>query len=176
MALTTYALDGHDLYPGVSFFQGSPGGPTFFPQWVRPSTNNNVPAGPGLLFSAGGVTNPHVFYCPGRTEGDRMTYTGYYYWDARQNVTNAAGSELSYWVASSNDKGATWFNSHNANTGLVIVLEQCNSDNDPTVSGFPVAPFGYARHNHGPGYNYVQLNGAASSSTTRRISWRATLS
>ncbi len=114
------------------------------------------PESPGMLWVGGYLKNPNVFYCPGRAVGDRFTNTqgAYAPWSSN------GWCEIAYLVATGDDKGATWFRVGRSDPELPIAFDFCAQDSDP-AAGYAPAPFGFARHRHGNGYNFVCLDGSA---------------
>ena len=155
IGLNAYAADANSYLPGNAPFPVfGTAGLTFYRNGFD-FQDGYKPFGPGLLYRGGYLPNPHVFYCPGRSEGDRFTYSGTYFW-----AVSNGWCEISYWIGSSDDHGARWFRLGSGDPGLVVGLDQCSLDSDTTVAGNPLTPLGLSRHHHGSGYNFLLLDGS----------------
>ena len=154
IAMHLYALDFHDYFPAAVPLPNF-GVLTFYRNGYDVSDNKLF--GPGYLVQGNYLQDPHSLYCPGRVSGDRYTYNGTYPW----SLTGSSWCELSYWIASGDDRGGTWFRVGKSSGELAIAFDQCTMDSDTTVSGNPWVPMGYVRHNHGAGYNFALMDGSA---------------
>ena len=128
--------------------------------WRRYNKANfNGPLGAGLLYREGFVQSPDLFFCPGRTDGERYTKDyGQSGWERFGNNT----CESSYYLATTNrapNENLDYSTSHHmakADSGKVLQFEVCilshgTTDPDPWYADW--YPYGAARHGHGNGYN-----------------------
>ena len=133
------------------------------------------PYGLGMLVSGGYIAKDAaggVFYCPGRSQGQRLTaiFSG----GGSGAWRNFPGGwmECSYFSAMSNVyfpgvgdlQGANfqkWHRFGRTDGGKMLAVDYCAKTTDPATGYSTWAPWGAQRHNHGQGYNAATFDGAA---------------
>jgi len=80
LALYTYSSDAAIVSPARPFTGYAVNGLTFYRNGFNLLDSSYKPFGPDYCFLGGYLKGARIFYCPGRTDGDRFTYTGPYPW------------------------------------------------------------------------------------------------
>ena len=159
VAAVNYSVHNDGRPPGVAYDESRD---YTYKANAAPNYPTNFPVGIGLLYVNQYLSEPIAAYCPGRSEGQRLTYSDNNSWTVDGGIP--VYTETSYYMASSNartDSGATqqfgkWHNFDFTPPDKVLAFEYPLAAN--TSSG--VRPMGYDRTGHGEGYNTTFFDGS----------------
>jgi prepilin-type N-terminal cleavage/methylation domain-containing protein len=133
---------------------------------VTPSGSvSNVPVGAGRLVMKDYLSSPRIAYCPGRPEGDRLTYSGPF--SLSWTKTNFGGDRESPVLMATGHSSVNdnldyrkWHNFNSTRGDKFFSIEYCfQSTAPPTYTSW--ARYGYDKTGHGPSYNMALFDGSA---------------